>query len=138
MPVPFVDLKAQYAPLRDEIRAKIDEVCDAQWFIGGPELQAFEPEFADYCHATWAVGLSSGTDALLVALMALEIGPGDAVVTSDGAYPTFNYHVAGFGGDLHKVPYTDDHEDPGALFARAAETGAKLVYLANPDNPIVA
>ena len=57
-------------------------------------------------------------------------------MTSDGAYPTFNYHVAGFGGQLHKVPYCGDHEDPDALFARAAEVGAKLVYLANPDNPM--
>ena len=68
--------------------------------------------------------------------MRLFVGPGVAVVTSDGAYPTFNYHVAGYGGDLHKVPYTDDHEDPGALFSKAREVGAKLVYLANPDNPM--
>jgi len=66
----------------------------------------------------------------------LLIGPGDAVVTSDGAYPTFNYHVAGFGGTLHKVPYKDDHQDPDALLARARETGAKLIYFCNPDNPM--
>ena len=60
---------------------------------------------------------------------------GDAVVTSDGAYPTFNYHVAGYGGVLHKVPYRDDAEDPEALFARAAEVDAKIVYLANPWAP---
>ena len=64
------------------------------------------------------------------------MAPGDAVVTSDGAYPTFNYHVAGFGGMLHKVPYRGDHEDPAALMAKAAEVDAKLVYLANPDNPM--
>ena len=58
------------------------------------------------------------------------------VVTSDGAYPTFNFHVAGFGGALHKVPYTGDHEDPDALIAKARATGAKLIYLANPDNPM--
>jgi histidinol-phosphate aminotransferase len=58
------------------------------------------------------------------------------VVTSDGAYPTFNYHVAGFGGVLHKVPYRDDREDMKALFAKAAEVDAKIVYLANPDNPM--
>jgi len=64
------------------------------------------------------------------------VAPGDAVVTSEGAYPTFNYHVAGFGGILHKVPYMGNHEDPAALFARAREVDAKLVYLANPDNPM--
>jgi histidinol-phosphate aminotransferase len=64
------------------------------------------------------------------------VEPGDAVVTSDGAYPTFNYHVAGFGGVLHKVPYAGNHEDPEALLAAARATGAKLVYLANPDNPM--
>ncbi|APG47659.1 pyridoxal phosphate-dependent aminotransferase [Phaeobacter porticola] len=80
--------------------------------------------------------IGEGIDGLLGYLVRLLIGDGDAVVTSLGAYPTFNYHVAGFGGVLHTVPYKDDHEDPAALFARAAEVDAKLVYLANPDNPM--
>ena len=80
--------------------------------------------------------VGEGIDGLLGYLVRLLISPGDAVVTSDGAYPTFNYHVAGFGGDLHKVPYVDDREDPATLFAKATEVGAKLVYLANPDNPM--
>ncbi len=80
--------------------------------------------------------VGEGIDGLLGNLVRLMVGPGDAVVTSDGAYPTFNYHVAGFGGVLHKVPYRDDHEDPDALLARARAVGAKLVYLANPDNPM--
>ncbi|WP_428515490.1 pyridoxal phosphate-dependent aminotransferase [Roseovarius sp.] len=80
--------------------------------------------------------VGEGIDGLLGYLVRLLIEPGDAVVTSDGAYPTFNYHVAGFGGDLHKVPYKDDHEDPAALLTKAKEVGAKLVYLANPDNPM--
>ena len=65
-----------------------------------------------------------------------EFGPGDTVVTSDGAYPTFNYHVAGFGADLVKVPYAHDHEDLRALIQTAAQQDAKLVYFANPDNPM--
>jgi len=69
-------------------------------------------------------------------LVRLYVGMGDAVVTSAGAYPTFNYHVAGFGGVLHKVPYVDDHEDPASLIAKAREVGAKLIYIANPDNPM--
>ena len=80
--------------------------------------------------------VGEGIDGLLGYLVRLLIGPGDAVVTSDGAYPTFNYHVTGYGGVLHKVPYRDDHEDLDALCARAAEVGARLVYLANPDNPM--
>ena len=80
--------------------------------------------------------VGEGIDGLLGYLVRLLIEPGDAVVTSDGAYPTFNYHVAGFGGVLHKVPYLNDHEDPDALLAMAEKTGAKLIYLANPDNPM--
>lgn len=80
--------------------------------------------------------VGEGIDGLLGYLVRLVVGAGDAVVTSDGAYPTFNYHVAGFGGVLHKVPYLGDHEDPAALLAMARQVGAKLVYLANPDNPM--
>ena len=80
--------------------------------------------------------VGEGIDGLLGYLVRLLIEPGDAVVTSDGAYPTFNYHVAGFGGVLHKLPYRDDHEDLRGLMALARETGAKLIYFANPDNPM--
>jgi histidinol-phosphate aminotransferase len=80
--------------------------------------------------------VGEGIDGLLGYLVRLLVGPGDAVVTSDGAYPTFNYHVAGYGGTLHKLPYRDDHEDLPALIAKAAEVNAKLVYFANPDNPM--
>jgi histidinol-phosphate aminotransferase len=80
--------------------------------------------------------VGEGIDGLLGNLVRLLVAPGDTVVTSDGAYPTFNYHVAGFGGALHKVPYKDDHEDLDALIDRARQIGAKLIYLANPDNPM--
>lgn len=80
--------------------------------------------------------LGCGIDGLLGELVRLLIEPGDAVVTSDGAYPTFNYHVVGFGGALHKVPFKNDHEDIDALLDKAAEVDAKLIYLANPDNPM--
>ncbi len=80
--------------------------------------------------------IGEGIDGLLGYIVRLLVAPGDRVVTSDGAYPTFNYHVTGFGGDLVKVPYRADREDLPALIARAAEVDAKLVYLANPDNPM--
>ena len=82
------------------------------------------------------VTVGEGVDTLLGNLVRLMIAPGDTVVTSDGAYPTFNYHVAGFGGRLHKVPYRGDAEDPAALARAARDTGARMVYLANPDNPM--
>jgi histidinol-phosphate aminotransferase len=80
--------------------------------------------------------VGEGIDGLLGNLVRLVVEPGDTVVTSDGAYPTFNYHVQGFGGVLHKVPYRGDFEDPEALLARAAEVAAKLMFIANPDNPM--
>ena len=83
-----------------------------------------------------AIVIGSGIDGLLGELVRLVVEPGDPVVTSAGAYPTFAYHVAGHGGALHKVPYAGDAEDPDALIAKARETRAKLVYIANPDNPM--
>lgn len=83
-----------------------------------------------------SIVVGEGIDGLLGYLVRLLVGPGDTVVTSDGAYPTFNYHVAGFGGVLHKVPYVNDAENLPALIAKAAEVDAKLVYFANPDNPM--
>lgn len=107
------------------------------WKYGDPESHDLRAALAAHHGVTPAhVMIGEGIDGLLGYLVRLLIEPGDAVVTSEGAYPTFNYHVAGFGGVLHKVPYRDDHEDPAALFAKAAEVGAKLVYLANPDNPM--
>jgi histidinol-phosphate aminotransferase len=80
--------------------------------------------------------IGEGIDGLLGYVVRLLVAPGDPVVTSDGAYPTFNYHVVGFGGTLHKVPFRNDHEDIDALIAKAAEVEAKIIYLSNPDNPM--
>jgi dTDP-4-amino-4,6-dideoxygalactose transaminase len=81
-PVPLLDLQAQYAPLRDAILAAITRVCDSQRFIMGPEIVALERELASLIGVDHAVAVSSGTDALLLALMALDIGAGDEVVTT--------------------------------------------------------
>lgn len=81
MNVPFVDLKAQYAQIRDEINPAIQEVIDKASFVGGPYLRAFEKEFADFCGAKHAIGVSSGTAALHLSLVAYGIGPGDEVIT---------------------------------------------------------
>ena len=80
--VPLLDLSAQYGPIRAQILEAITRVCDSQRFILGPETQALERELAAMLQVREAIGVSSGTDALLVAMMALGIGPGDEVITS--------------------------------------------------------
>jgi dTDP-4-amino-4,6-dideoxygalactose transaminase len=87
MRVPLLDLSEQYAALAGPIRAEIDEVLATQHFILGPKVDAFERAIADYCGSPYAIGVSSGTDALLAVFMALGVGPGDAVITS--AYSFF-------------------------------------------------
>ncbi len=88
-PVPLLDLQAQYRPLRDELLAAVTRVCDSQRCILGDEVIALERELADYLGVAHAVGMSSGTDALVAALMALNVGPGDEVIT-----PTFSFFAS--------------------------------------------
>jgi dTDP-4-amino-4,6-dideoxygalactose transaminase len=80
--VPILDLKAQYATVRAEVQAAIERVMESQHFILGPEVEALEKEIAEYSQCQFGIGVSSGTDALLVALMAIDIKPGDEVITS--------------------------------------------------------
>lgn len=80
--VPLLDLKAQYATIRDEVRAAIDRVLESQYFILGPEVEVLEREVAVYSQCAYGIGVSSGTDALLVALMAINLKPGDEVLTT--------------------------------------------------------
>jgi dTDP-4-amino-4,6-dideoxygalactose transaminase len=80
--IPIVDLRSQYRQIRDEVRQAIDEVNESQQFILGPPVKRFEEQIAVYLRCARAVGVASGSDALLLALMALGIGPGDAVITT--------------------------------------------------------
>jgi len=81
MKVPFLDLKAQYLSIKEEIHVAIQNVLDATAFAGGPFVAQFEKEFAAFCGTRYAVGVGSGTDALWAALVAAGIGPGDGVIT---------------------------------------------------------
>jgi histidinol-phosphate aminotransferase len=82
------------------------------------------------------IAIGEGADGLLGLLARMLISEGTPVVTSHGAYPTFNYHVVGYGGRFEYVPFAGDREDPEALIAKAVETKAPLIFLANPDNPM--
>ena len=81
MNVPYLDLKAQYAAIKDEVHAAIDEVMEKTAFAGGPFVAAFEQDFAKFCGCRHALGVGNGTDALWLSLLALGIGPGDEVIT---------------------------------------------------------
>src|ERR1700739_3803998 len=82
MQVPLLDLKAQYVTIKAEVNAAIAEVMESQHFILGPKVEQCERAIASYCGCSHAVGVSSGSDALLACLMAENVGPGDEVITT--------------------------------------------------------
>ncbi|MEM9048704.1 MAG: pyridoxal phosphate-dependent aminotransferase [Pseudomonadota bacterium] len=152
--VPFVGPEAQERRLGQSFEARIganesvfgpspraiEAMRDAAaevWQYGDPENHALRAALAKaHGVALENIVVGEGIDGLLGYLVRLLVSQATPVVTSAGAYPTFNYHVAGFGGRLETVPYRDDAEDPEALLARARAVGAPLIYFANPDNPM--
>lgn len=117
MPIPLLDLKRQYEPLRDDVEKVLREVADSQYFILGPRVEGFENAASTWLGVEHAVGVASGTDALLIALMALDVGPGDEVVL-----PTFTFFAtAGVVSRLGATPVfvdidpVDFNMDPAML-----------------------
>ena len=129
MEVKLLDLQEQYFPLRNEIRRAIDEVCDAQALILGPHVEKFEKNLAAYCHTKHAIAVSSGTDALLCALMAIGIKPGDEVIC-----PSFTFFAtAGSIARLGAVPVfveIDPHTfnvDPKKIEAKVSKKTKAII-----------
>lgn len=117
--------------------AALERAAREVWMYGDPEAYELRAAIAGLHGLSPAhVRLGEGIDGLLGLLVRLTVAPGDVVVTSDGAYPTFNFHVTGHGGVLHKVAYRDDASDLEALADLAQRLRPKLVYMANPDNPM--
>jgi dTDP-4-amino-4,6-dideoxygalactose transaminase len=153
--VPLLDLHAQNGPLRDAVLAAVTRVCDSQRFIMGPEVEGFEKEIAAILGVTHAIGVSSGTDALLLAMMALGVGHGDEVVT-----PTYSFFAtAGCVARLGATPVLVDIDpltynvDPAAvsraltprtkailpvhLFGLSADMGSILEAAASAGVPVI-
>ena len=120
--VPLLDLHAQYLPLREEILAAIERVCDSQRFIMGPEITALEDEMARMLGVRHAIAVSSGTDSLLLALMALDIKPGDEVVTSTYSFFATAGAVARLGARPVLVDIDDTTFNIDPAFVEAAIT----------------
>ncbi|MEM8877353.1 MAG: pyridoxal phosphate-dependent aminotransferase [Pseudomonadota bacterium] len=152
--VPFVGPEAQERARGQQFRARIganesvfgpspkaiaamQHAANEVWRYGDPENHELRHALAaHHSVAPENIVVGEGIDGLLGFLARLLVQPGAPVVTSDGAYPTFNYHVAGFGGRLVKVPYKHDAEDLDALVTAANAEQAALVYVSNPDNPM--
>lgn len=128
MAVPLLDLKRQYAPIRAEIDRAVKQVLDHCGFIMGPELKAFETAAAEFCRTRHAIGVASGSDALLLALRACGVGPGDEVITSAFSF----FASAGVINHLGAVPVFVDIEpdtyniDP-ALIESAVTAKTKVI-----------
>ncbi|MCX6967714.1 MAG: DegT/DnrJ/EryC1/StrS family aminotransferase [Verrucomicrobia bacterium] len=128
MNVPFLDLNAQHAPLRQEFHAAIEGVIDRCVFAGGPVVEEFEEEFAVFCRCRHAIGVGSGTEALWLSLLALGIGPGDEVITVPNSFMATAEAITYCGArpvfvDVDEHTYT---MDPKAL-AKAVTSNTKAV-----------
>ena len=153
--VPLLDLKAQYAPIRHDVLEAMARICDTQHFILGPEVEALERELEAFLGVPHAVGMSSGTDALLAALMALGVGAGDEVITSPFSFFATAGSIARLGArpvfvDIEPATYNIDPAGiepaitsrtkaimPVHLFGQSAEMAPILDMAAAKGIPVV-
>jgi dTDP-4-amino-4,6-dideoxygalactose transaminase len=128
MNVPLLDLRAQFQTIRGEVMAAVERVFESQHFILGPEVEAFEREAAEYCRIKHAIGCGSGSDALLLALTALGVGPGDEVVTASFSFFATAGSIARLGARPVFVDISPDdfNVDPN-LIERAITPRAKAI-----------
>ena len=108
MKIPFVDLKAQYESIKEEIREAISEVIESSAFIGGSSLEQFETDFAKFCEVDNCIGVGNGTDAIFIALKTLEIGEGDEVITPANSFIATSEAISSTGA---KVIFCDVDKD---------------------------
>lgn len=127
--IPFLDLRAAYLELKPEIDAAIARVLDSGWYILGPEVEAFEAEWAEYCGASHAVGVGNGLDALTLALRALEIGPGDEVIVPSNTYIATWLAVSAVGATPVPVePAPATYNIDPALISAAITPNTKALF----------
>jgi dTDP-4-amino-4,6-dideoxygalactose transaminase len=128
MNVPLLDLRAQFQTIRGEVMAAVERVFESQHFILGPEVEAFEKDAAEYCQIKHAIGCGSGSDALLLALTALGVGPGDEVVTASFSFFATAGSIARLGARPVFVDISPDdfNIDPN-LIERAITPRAKAI-----------
>lgn len=125
-----------FGPSPKVIKA-IADAASGVWTYGDPENYDLRTALGAKLGLDRAnIAIGEGIDSLQGLICRLFVSPGDRVVTSLGAYPTFNYHVAAQGGVLATVPYREDHEDLEALAAECGKATTRIVYVANPDNPM--
>lgn len=117
--------------------AAMREAAAENWMYSDPESHDLRAAIARF-HGVGInnIVIGEGIDGLLGLAVKLAVDPGSAVVTSDGTYPTFNFHVAGGAGRLVKVPYRDDRQDLDALLDAVRRENARILYVSNPDNPM--
>lgn len=128
MKIPFSDLGATYRDLKPEIDAAVSRVLESGWYILGPEVDAFEAEWAEYCDAKHAVGLANGLDALILALRALEVGPGDEVIVPSNTYIATWLAVSAVGAKPVPVePDPNTHNIDTTLIAAAITPKTKVI-----------
>lgn len=123
-----------FSPLVQDVMSKESSLS---WRYGDPESFELKTAIAETLDVDFDnIAIGEGIDSLLGLAVRMIVAQSTPVVTSLGAYPTFNFHVVGYGGQLHSVPYKNDFEDLDSLLAKVVEAEAPLVYLSNPDNPM--